>query len=93
MVAMNWRLFAGQWTEQAVIIAVFSVPGLVLLVAWLVRLVHSSQAARAHREPVEITPCLAMGRVPAGGMCRQEPALPAGGLGALGITAAGPGTG
>ncbi len=68
MIAMNWRIFAGQFNEQAIIIAVFSIPGLVLLVAWLRRLLQTSKAARAQSELVNITPCLARGRVATGGM-------------------------
>jgi membrane protein implicated in regulation of membrane protease activity len=68
MVAMNWRLLTGQFSEQAIIIAAFSVPGLVLLVAWLKRLLQTSRAAQAQAEQVSVTPCLARGRVATGGM-------------------------
>jgi hypothetical protein len=47
--------------------AVFSVPGLVLLAVWAVRLVQWKLAAGGEPERVEVTPCLARAPGPGGG--------------------------
>ena len=56
---MNWPLLTGHIGPEGLVAGAAGLPGLVLVVAWLIRLAHWQTAKRATGNQVVIWPCLA----------------------------------